>query len=218
MTTTAPSTRPAPAGTLFGGRHYAYIAQFLSGMGSLRQTIEQIACILAADNPHFDQEGFGREAGLERAPVSFTPDEIRANLVTADGIARRLGLRSGKLVATWRERYDDFPRPFLEGMRGRSGAAARHARYWWPDVKAFCERHGLPRRPRSPALSAAQIAEAQRRRDAGEPVSAIAAKLGVPTRHIYRVTSKTAAGAIRASGPQLVPAGAGDLDGQARSG
>lgn len=219
MTTSAPSTPQAPVRTLFGGRHYAYIAELLSSMGSLRETIKQVACILAADNPHFDRETFGREAGLQDAPDSFTLDEFRANLVTAVGIAERLGLRSSKRVADWRDRYHDFPRPFLEGTRGRGVTAARQAWYWWPDVEAFTERHGLPKRPRPPTLSAAQIAEAQRRRDAGEPVRQIAAAFGVSRGPIYRLTRKTAAAsAMRAAKSRLVPAGAGDLDGQARSG
>lgn len=159
MTTTAPSTPQAPVRTLCGGRHYTYIAEFLSSMGSLRETIEQIACILAADNPHFDRETFGREAGPWHAPDSFTLDEFRANLVTAVGIAEWLALRSSKRVADWRDRYDDFPRPFLEGTRGRSLTAARQA---WVLVARHRGVHQAARSAQATAAAGAVFAADRR--------------------------------------------------------
>ena len=148
MTTSTPRPRQASVGALFGGRHYAHIAGFLNAAGTHRETIEQIAYILAADNPHFNAEVFGREAGLESARESYTQDELKANLVTAAGITERLGLRSAKRVADWRQRYSDFPEPFLGGTRDRGGPGARQAWYFWPEVEAFLERHELPKQPR----------------------------------------------------------------------
>jgi len=165
MTTSTPSPRQASVGALFGGRHYAHIAGFLNAAGTHRETIEHIAYILAADNPHFNAEVFGREAGLESARESYTQDELKANLVTAAGITERLGLRSAKRVADWRQRYSDFPEPFLGG-RGTAAAQARaRPGTSGPRSRRFSNVTNCPSNRAAgshPALTPAQVAGAKR--------------------------------------------------------
>ena len=165
MTTSTPSPRQASVGALFGGRHYAHIAGFLNAAGTHRETIEQIAYILAADNPHFNAEVFGREAGLESARESYTQDELKANLVTA------AGSRSGSAFVVprgWRTGGSATATSPNHSWGGRGTAAAQaRARPGTsgPRSRRFSNVTNCPSNRAAgshPALTPAQVAGAKR--------------------------------------------------------
>ena len=77
------------------------------------------------------------------AEAFFARDDIWANLVTMRQIMDRTGVRAISVVASWKSRYRDFPEPIRPTDRADANYAYM-ARYWWPEVQAFLDRHGFP--------------------------------------------------------------------------
>jgi hypothetical protein len=73
----------------------------------------------------------------------YTLADVKQNLVIVSDIAYRL-MVAVSTVATWPERYGDWPEPLAPGARQRPGSHGRQAVYWWPEILAFLARHDLP--------------------------------------------------------------------------
>jgi hypothetical protein len=73
----------------------------------------------------------------------YTRAEVKENLVIVSDIAYRLDV-AVSTVATWPERYGDWPEPLVLGAQQRLGSHGRQAVYWWPEILAFLARHDLP--------------------------------------------------------------------------
>ena len=79
----------------------------------------------------------------DHEPFITTRAELRDNLLTARGIARRTGVEPAA-VYNWAARYPDWPVPLLPAEERDIGLG--QARWWWPDVRAFLDSRHLPAR------------------------------------------------------------------------
>ena len=123
-------------------------------------------------------------------------DFLQQNLVTQSEIAARLKL--DRAVPTmWKNQHDDWPEPVLRFVTWAGGGGSDL--YWWPDIEAFCARHGvtpgkgMPRgRPpgagagRNSARDEKIIARAR----GGEKHEDIAADSGISRQRVSQIVSR----------------------------
>lgn len=113
----------------------------------LTTRLHQDAARFAREAGGLDASGFVRRTldaiGAAGEP-KYTRAELRANLVTKQQIAEQVQVDLAN-VSNWAARYDDWPEAFLSGTGYGSHDGGNGALYWWPDVAAFLDRHGLPK-------------------------------------------------------------------------
>jgi len=86
--------------------------------------------------------GISVEVPADTAARSEPSRPDPANLVIVSDIAYRVNV-AVSTVATWPERYGDWPEPLVLGAQQRPGSHGRQAVYWWPEILAFLARHDL---------------------------------------------------------------------------
>jgi len=132
-------------------------------------------------------------------PMTPIPwDYLQENLVTQSDIARRLKVDRAN-VTNWKNQHDDWPAPRLtiSSWSARGGSDL----YWWPDIEAFCQRHGIrpgqgmrPGRRSGTRLSrdeaAARDREITARAAAGEDHGVLAAEFGLSRQRIGQIVNR----------------------------